>query len=142
MLVKKLHKDAIIPNYTTMGAVAFDVRALEDIIIVPKFGVYKVRTGLAFAVPEGYELSVRPRSGLSIKYPNYIANSPGTIDYDYRGELMVLVINNTDTSWQIRKGDRIAQCVLSPIERCYFELVDELPETERGSGGFGHTGIK
>jgi dUTP pyrophosphatase len=142
MLIKKLHEDGIVPNYTTTGAVAFDVRALEDIVIVPKFGVYKVRTGLAFAVPEGYELSVRPRSGLSIRYPNYIANSPGTIDYDYRGELMVLVINNTDASWQIRKGDRIAQCVLSPIEKCHFELVDELPETERGAGGFGHTGVK
>lgn len=141
MLVKKLHEDAVIPKYATTGAVAFDLCALENTLVLSNM-VYMIRTGLAFAVPEGYELSIRPRSGLSIKYPNYIANSPGTIDFDYRGEIQILVINNTRRGWDIKKGDRIAQAVLSPIERCYFETVDELPETKRGTGGFGHTGIE
>lgn len=141
MLVKKLDKEAIIPKYATTGAVAFDLCALEDTLVVSGT-VYFIRTGLAFAVPEGYELSIRPRSGLSIKYPSYIANSPGTIDFDYRGEVMILVILHNEGVWQIKKGDRIAQAVLAPIEKCYFETVDELSETERGAGGFGHTGIE
>jgi len=101
-----------------------------------------IHTGLAVAIPEGYEINVRARSGLSLKYPNYIAISGGgTIDSDYRGEIIVPVVNHTADVWLIKRGDRIAQCIVSPIKQCELTLMDELPETERGEGGFGSTGL-
>lgn len=141
LLIKKLiDDDIIIPKYMTDGAVAFDICAIEDYIIYNI--VVKVHTGIAVAIPEGYEINIRARSGLSIAHPNYIANGSGTIDSDYRGEIIVLVVNNGHRKqpWEIKKGDRIAQCIVTPIERCNIKLVDELPETKRGTGGFGHTG--
>lgn len=140
LLIKKLAEGMIMPRYMTDGAVAFDICAIEDYTVYNI--VVKVHTGIAVAIPEGYEINMRARSGLSITYPNYIANGSGTIDSDYRGELIVLVVNNSHRKkpWVIKKGDRIAQCIVSPIERCKLRLVDELPETKRGTGGFGHTG--
>lgn len=140
--IKKLHEDAIIPKYATRGSVAFDICSLEDYLIMNGLGVYLVKTGLAFAIPEGYEMTIRARSGLSVEHPNYVANGIGTIDYDYRGEIMIPVINNTPVAWEIKKGDRIAQCIVSAVEICELELVDDLSKTERGAGGFGHTGVK
>ena len=149
MEIKKLREDAIKPFYQTEGSVAFDVSAVEEYIIEPdstrsKFlisPVTMVHTGLAIAIPEGYEVNVRARSGLSLKYPNYIAISGGgTVDFDYRGEIIIPIINNTDKIWLIERGDRIAQCVVSPILRVEFMFVDELSETKRADGGFGHTG--
>lgn len=139
--IKKLHKDAIIPEYSTKGSVAFDICALEDYVVIKNTGVSFVRTGLAVALPDGYEMNVRARSGLSLKYPNYIAIAGGgTIDTDYRGEIKVPVINHSKNRWIIKKGDRIAQCVINKIERVLIEEVEELDETERGTGGFGSTG--
>lgn len=139
LLIKKLIPSAIVPKYMTKGAVAFDVCAIDYYNIVNT--VTMVKTGLAVAIPEGYEINVRARSGLSLKYPNYFAISGGgTIDSDYRGEIIIPMINHTDKKWEISYGDRIAQCIVAPVEVCDLIVVDELPETERGTGGFGHTG--
>jgi len=142
LLIKKLHEDAVIPKYATEGSVAFDICALEDNILIYGMGVRLIRTGLAVSIPEGYEMNVRARSGLSIKYPNYIAiTGGGTIDSDYRGEIKVpIVINNSKSRWDIKKGDRIAQCLIKKVEYVLMEEVDELDETKRGTGGFGSTG--
>jgi dUTP pyrophosphatase len=111
-------------------------------IKIPAGNREAVSTGYAVAIPEGYEINVRARSGLSLKYPNYIAISGGgTIDSDYRGEIIVPVVNHTADVWLIKRGDRIAQCIVSPIKQCELTLMDELPETERGEGGFGSTGL-
>jgi dUTP pyrophosphatase len=144
LLVKKLHEDAIVPKYATEGSVAFDICSIEDLWLYGQTGfVTFVKTGLAFAIPMGYEMNVRARSGLSIKYPNYIAIAGGgTIDSDYRGEIMVPVVNNSTEVWEIKKGDRIAQCIVAPVEICELKLIESLPKTKRGSGGFGHTGVK
>lgn len=145
MRIKKLHKDAIIPKYMTPGSVAFDVSAYREHIIYPYKStgkIYNVPTGLAFEIPEGCEINIRARSGLSLKYPNYIVmTGGGTIDSDYRGPINIFIVNNTNKYWKIEKGNRIAQCILHKVEQCTFEVVDELSDTERGSGGFGSTGI-
>ena len=137
--IKKLHEDALVPKYMTEDAVGFDVSALESYSV--GYDVVMVRTGLAFQVPKGYEMNVRARSGLSIKHPNYLViTGGGTVDPDYRGELFVPVINRSEVPWNIRKGDRIAQCIIKKVEHCWFDLVNELDDTERGSGGYGSTG--
>jgi dUTP pyrophosphatase len=137
---KRLSQGAVIPSYMTAGAVGMDVHALGDYIVVGDT-VVRVRTGIAVAIPEGYEINVRARSGLSIKYPNYfVISGGGTIDSDYRGEIIIPVINRTRERWEIKEGDRIAQLVVSPVAKPKIELVYELLDTERGSGGFGHTG--
>jgi dUTP pyrophosphatase len=138
--VKKLDERAIIPEYATKGSVAFDVCALEDALIISGMPVVLIRTGLAFSIPEGYEIQVRQRSGLSLKHANYLANCIGTIDSDYRGELKIPISLYGRDRWKIKKGDRIAQCLLKKAEIPKLVEVEELDETERGSGGFGHTG--
>jgi len=149
--IKKIHEDAVIPKYQTEGASGFDLHALEDISIAP--GETKlVKTGLAIDVGPGYELQVRPRSGLSLKTPLRVANSPGTVDADYRGEICVIMTNtatphflkdgnkSTAFNFWIKKSDRIAQGVVCPVVRADIIVVDSLEETNRGSGGFGSTG--
>jgi dUTP pyrophosphatase len=141
--IKKLHEDAIIPKYQTPGASGFDLHALEDVRI--ELGETKlVRTGLAFSVGPGYEMQVRPRSGLSLKTPLRVSNAPGTIDSDFVGEvcvIMTLTKNNLGTvGYTIKKGDRIAQGVICPVMQADFAVVDELEETQRGCGAFGSTG--
>lgn len=138
--VKKLDESAIIPKYATRGSVAFDVCALEDHLIISGMPVVLIRTGLAFAIPDGFEMQVRQRSGLSLQYPNYLANCVGTIDSDYRGELKIPISIHNKTRWAIQKGDKIAQCIISSVAKMRMDVVEELDETERGSGGFGHTG--
>lgn len=101
-----------------------------------------VPTGLHIALPQGFEAQIRPRSGLALKHGITVLNTPGTIDADYRGELMVLLINFSDTDFVINDGERIAQMVVARHEQIEFELVDELDDTERGAGGYGHTGVK
>lgn len=140
MKIKKLHPDAIIPEYATEGSVAFDLHAMEY------YNIFRncqrlIRTGLSVEIPIGFEMQIRQRSGLSIKYPNYIMNSPGTIDQDFVGEILIPIRNNSENKWYISHGDRIAQAVISPIIKVEFKEVNDLNKTKRGKGGFGHTGI-
>jgi dUTP pyrophosphatase len=164
--VKKLREDAVIPEYATPGAAGFDLVAAEDVIIEP--GETKlVPTGLAFEIPQGYELQVRMRSGIAKRTKLRLPNAVGTIDSDYRGEVFMMFENTgkpfytitTNTvktlkgpdvideefpmgTYLIRKGDRVAQGVIVPVMRAQFIEVDELSDTERGAGGFGSTGVK
>lgn len=143
--IKKVHKDAAIPNYATNGSSGFDLHCIEKVVILPGETVL-VKTGLIFEVPEGYELQIRPRSGLSLNTPLRISNSPGTIDSDYRGEVCVIIENTSNMHDKtgivkvIEKGDRIAQGVICPVIRADFDVVESLSDTERGEGGFGSTG--
>lgn len=128
-----------LPAYATDGAAGMDVCAAEDIDLGPGKR-HAVATGFAVAIPEGYEIQVRPRSGLAFKHGISVPNAPGTIDSDYRGELKVLLINHGGENLAIRRGDRIAQLVLAPVTRATFEEVEDLDATARGEGGFGSTG--
>ncbi|MDB5725647.1 MAG: dUTP diphosphatase [Novosphingobium sp.] len=128
-----------LPDYATAGAAGMDVVAAEDVLLPPG-GRHAVATGLAVAVPDGFELQVRPRSGLALKHGISLPNTPGTIDSDYRGELKIILINLGDREFEVRRGDRIAQLVLAPVVRAVWLKVDELDETQRGEGGFGSTG--
>lgn len=144
--IKRLKPEAIMPKYMTRGAVAFDVHSIEDTIIYPvhmKFTQHMmmVHTGLAVQLPPNHEMTVRQRSGMSLKFPNYIAICVGTIDEDYRGELTIPIFNHSTEPITIKYGDRIAQCVVSPIARCKIEEVEKLDETVRGEGGFGSTDV-
>lgn len=132
--------DLPLPSYETSGSAGMDIRAAEDLTIAPgKRGL--AGTGFALAIPEGYEIQVRPRSGLALKKGVSIPNSPGTIDSDYRGELKVILINLGEEDFVIARGDRIAQIVVAPVQRGILNEVQDLDETERGSGGFGSTGV-
>ena len=128
-----------LPAYATSGAAGMDVLAAEDVTLAPG-GRHAVATGFSVAIPPGYEIQVRPRSGLALKHGVSVPNTPGTIDSDYRGELKVIVINHGAEPFAIARGDRIAQLVLAPVTQAAWEEVAELDETARGSGGFGSTG--
>lgn len=163
--IKKLHSSAVIPKTFTKGSAGFDLHASMDIIIRPEERML-IPTGLAFEIPEGYEMQIRPRSGLSARTKLRIANSPGTIDSDYRGEVCIIIENvgfddgNADHyieyldgshrrhtelfpvgTYKIREGDRIAQGVIQSVIRPVFNIVDNLGTTERGERGFGSTGV-
>ncbi len=132
-----------IPHYQTEHSAGVDLYAAVENEAVIDAGTWKlVPTGIAVAIPEGYEGQVRPRSGLALKHGIGMLNAPGTIDADYRGEISVILFNFSDTPYPIRRGDRIAQLVFAKIERARFEKVAALSETARGAGGFGHTGVK
>lgn len=132
-----------LPAYATAQSAGMDLRAYiaEPITLRPLERAI-VKTGLYIALPEGYEAQVRPRSGLALKHGITVLNSPGTIDADYRGELGVLLVNLSDKDFVINAGERIAQMVIARHEVAEFEVVEELDETERGAGGYGHTGVK
>ena len=130
-----------LPSYATPGAAGMDVVAAEDCQLAPGQR-HAVATGFRVAIPEGYEIQVRPRSGLAFKHGISVPNTPGTIDSDYRGELKILLINHGSEPFAIRRGDRIAQLVPAAVMRALFDEVDELCETARGAGGFGSTGVK
>ncbi|MCR4965049.1 MAG: dUTP diphosphatase [Bacteroidales bacterium] len=138
--------DNALPTYESATAAGVDLRAnlKEPVTLAP--GERKlIPTGLFMELPEGYEAQVRPRSGLAIKHGITVLNSPGTIDPDYRGEVMVILINLSDTPFQIQHGDRIAQMVIAQYQQIQWQpvaSVEELSETERGAGGFGHSGKK
>jgi dUTP pyrophosphatase len=136
--VKRLSAQAVLPQYQSFGASGFDFHASENVTLEP--GETKlVPTGLAFEVPRGQELQVRPRSGLSLKTKLRIPNSPGTVDADYRGEVKIIMENTGDTAHFIQVGDRIAQGVICPVIQVQLEEVQELSNTARGEGGFGST---
>ncbi|MEC7623698.1 MAG: dUTP diphosphatase [Pseudomonadota bacterium] len=128
-----------LPAYATDGAAGMDVLAAEDATIAPGQR-HAVATGLSVAIPAGYEIQVRPRSGLALKHGITVPNTPGTIDSDYRGELKVILINYGAEDFAIARGDRVAQLVLAPLTQATWDEVDRLDDTARGSGGFGSTG--
>lgn len=128
------------PAYATAGAAGADLVAAEDATIAPG-AVHAVATGIALAIPEGFEGQVRPRSGLALKHGVTVLNAPGTIDADYRGEVKVILINHGPEPFRIARGDRVAQLVVAPVSAARFERVDALPDTARGQGGFGSTGL-
>ena len=131
--------DLPLPCYATPGAAGLDVVAAEDLDLAPGQR-HAVATGFAVAIPPGYEIQVRPRSGLAFKHGLSVPNAPGTIDSDYRGELKILLINHGDAPFPVRRGERIAQLVPAAVVPARFEEVASLDETERGAGGFGSTG--
>ena len=132
-----------LPQYETAGSAGMDIRAtLSEPILLKPLQRALVPTGLYIELPDGYEAQVRPRSGLAIKKGLSVLNSPGTIDSDYRGEIKVILINLSNESVIVNTGERIAQIVISKYEKATLTEVDELSDSERGSGGFGHTGVK
>lgn len=128
-----------LPAYATSGAAGMDVVSAESVTIAPG-ARHAVATGLALAIPAGYEIQVRPRSGLALKHGITVPNTPGTIDSDYRGELKVILVNLGTEPFVIARGDRVAQLVLAPVVQAAWDEVAELDATERGAGGFGSTG--
>ena len=129
-----------VPAYATEGAAGMDVVAAEELVLAPG-ARHAVATGFAMAIPAGYEVQVRPRSGLALKHGITCLNTPGTIDSDYRGEVKVILANLGDAPFPIKRGDRIAQLVPAPIQRAILDEVTSLDETLRGAGGFGSTGV-
>jgi dUTP pyrophosphatase len=140
--VKRLNHGAVLlmPQYATTGAAGMDICSAENLILRPGRR-HAVATGFAFAIPEGYEVQVRPRSGLAIKNGITCLNTPGTIDSDYRGEVKVILANLGDEDFAINIGDRIAQIVVAPVIQAAMIEVDALDDTARGAGGFGSTGV-
>jgi dUTP pyrophosphatase len=139
--VKRLpHGEGLpLPAYATSGAAGMDVVSAEDVVLAPG-ARHAVATGLSMAIPTGYEIQVRPRSGLALKHGISAPNAPGTIDSDYRGEVKIILINHGDKAFEILRGDRVAQLVLAPVVQGGWLEVEELDATERGEGGFGSTG--
>ena len=132
-----------LPEYATVQSAGMDLRAsTSEPVVLKPMGRRLIPTGLSIALPEGYEAQVRPRSGLALKKGITVLNAPGTIDADYRGEIGVILINLGSDDFVINSGDRIAQLVIARYERCEFEEVDALDETDRGDGGYGHSGVK
>lgn len=139
--ILRLRPEAALPRYMTGQAAGMDLEACLDGPLTLEPGARaQVPTGLAIALPEGWEAQVRPRSGLAFKYGVTVLNAPGTIDADYRGELKVLLVNLGDAPFVIASGERIAQLVIAPVARAVWREVTVLPESGRGDGGFGHTG--
>ena len=140
-VVNKGHQP--LPEYATPQSAGMDLRAnIDSPITLKPMARQLVPTGLYIALPAGFEAQILPRSGLALKHGITVLNTPGTIDADYRGELMVLLVNFSDTDFIINDGERIAQMVIARHEQGTFEPVDILDETERGAGGYGHTGVK
>jgi len=140
--VKKLHPNAIVPAYMTEHAAGMDLcTVIEDPAVLAPGERALLPTGLAMEIPPGYEGQVRPRSGLALKKGVALVNSPGTIDADYRGEIGIIIINHGTEPVKIMPGDRIAQLIIAPVSRAALVEVDDLNDTARNSGGFGHTGI-
>ncbi len=140
--IRRLHNNAIIPRYMTDHAAGLDLCAAldEEVTLLPGCRTL-VPTGLAMSIPVGYEGQVRPRSGLALNLGVTLVNSPGTIDADYRGEIGVIMINHGENPFRINHGDRIAQLLIAPVTHAKLQVVDNLNPTDRGEGGFGHTGV-
>lgn len=132
-----------LPEYVTPAAVGLDLRAaVDEPVTLPPGARAAIATGLKLQIPPGYEAQVRPRSGLALRHGVSVLNAPGTIDADYRGEVCVILINLGEAPFTVRRGDRIAQMVVAPVTRIAWEHVDAVDDTERGAGGFGHTGVE
>lgn len=137
--IKKLHPDAVIPTYATIGSACFDLCATHDGVI-NRFELVSVGTGLAFEVPHGHVMNVFIRSGLAFKSRIRLCNAVGKIDADFRGEVMIGLVSDNDLPFHFKAGDRIAQAEIVPVKQVEFEEIDELTPTDRGAGGFGSTG--
>ncbi len=132
-----------LPVYATDLAAGMDVgAAIDEPLLIEPGDIRLVPCGFAVAIPDGFEMQVRPRSGLAVKHGVTVINAPGTIDADYRGEIKVGLVNFGRTSFTVRRGDRIAQLILAPVVRAVFSVQSELEQTVRGGGGFGHTGLQ
>ena len=141
VLVKKLNPKVKLPSYKTEGSSGMDLMAfVENQIIISPNNSALIPTGLSVAIPKDVEIQIRPRSGLAIKSNISVLNAPGTIDSDYRGELKIILFNHSNAEFIVKNNDRIAQMVLTPVLKIDFEEVDALPDSTRGSGGFGSTG--
>lgn len=142
MLIKIINKsDNDLPKYETEHSAGMDLRAfLQEEIILQPMQRALIPTGLYIELPTGYEAQIRPRSGLAYKHGITVINTPGTIDADYRGEIRVILINLSNQAFTIKTGERICQMIINKYEKVAFELVEKLTETQRGGGGFGHTG--
>lgn len=137
--VKKLHPDAIIPKYAHDGDSGFDLHSIDEYMVFPKQTIL-VKTGLAVAVPKGFEMQIRMRSGLALKTGLSIPNAPGTVDSGYRGEIGIILHNGGHYLYTVKKGERIAQGVIAPVAHAVIITVNELESSERGVAGFGSTG--
>ena len=143
ILIKRLSKEVSLPKYETSGSSGMDLAAYIDSNININPGQTAIiPTGLALSIPKGFEVQIRPRSGLAAKQKISVLNTPGTIDADYRGEIKIILINLGQETFKVEKGLRIAQMVVCPVVQAQLEEVDDLNETERGKGGFGSTGTK
>ena len=143
ILIKKLSEEAIIPKYETVGSSGMDICAnIKKEIKIQSGDKAIIPSGFSLSIPKGFEVQIRPRSGLAAKKGISVLNSPGTIDADYRGEIKVILINLSKEEFTVEKNMRIAQMVVSPVTQAKLEEVKELPETSRGVGGFGSTGTK
>tara|TARA_B100000401_G_C52483530_1_gene566919 strand:- start:164 stop:604 length:441 start_codon:yes stop_codon:yes gene_type:complete len=143
ILIKKLSKEVSLPKYETEGSSGMDLAAnIKSTIKIEPGKIEIIPTGLALSIPKGFEVQIRPRSGLAAKNKITVLNTPGTIDADYRGEIKVILINLGQEAFRVEKGLRIAQMVICPILRAELEEVADLGQTERGKGGFGSTGTK
>ncbi len=137
--IKKINPDSIIPAYVHEGDSGFDLYSIEDYILKP--GERRgIGTGLVFEIPLGYEMQIRPKSGLALKNGITVLNTPATIDSGYRGEIKVIIINHSNENYQVKKGEKVAQGVIIKVERVLIEEVKVVSETSRGEGGFGSTG--
>ena len=137
---KRIHPDAALPAYAHPSDAGMDLRSVADVTI-PRFGRALVPTGLVVLLPPGYEIQVRPRSGLALKKGVTVLNSPGTIDAGYRGEIGVILANFGEEAFEVKKGDKVAQLVLAPVTQAAVEETDVVDATDRGAGGFGSTGV-
>ena len=141
VLIKKLNPKVNLPSYKTDGSSGMDLMAFtEEPIVIRPNSSSLIPTGLSIAIPVDTEVQIRPRSGLAAKSSISVLNTPGTIDSDYRGELKIILFNHGKSDFIVNNNDRIAQAVLMPVLKIHFEEVDDLPDTLRGSGGFGSTG--
>ncbi|HEX3012291.1 MAG TPA: dUTP diphosphatase [Syntrophomonadaceae bacterium] len=143
VVLKRLHsRDLPLPRYMTAGSSGVDLyAAVDQDLSIPPGQVHLVPTGLAIAIDQGYEAQIRPRSGLALNHGITLLNTPGTIDADYRGEIKLIVINLGDKEYILKRGERVAQMVFNRVEKAEFIEADTLDDTERGTGGFGHTGV-
>ena len=143
ILIKRLSKEILLPKYETVGSSGLDLSAnINSSIDIPPGQTAIIPTGLSVSIPQGYEIQIRPRSGIAAKKSVTVLNTPGTVDSDYRGEIKVILINLGKLSFTVEKGDRIAQMVICPVIKAKLKEVEDLNTTSRGEGGFGSTGKK
>ncbi len=143
ILIKRLSKEILLPKYETVGSSGMDLSAnINSSIDIPPGQTAIIPTGLSVSIPQGYEIQIRPRSGIAAKKSVTVLNTPGTVDSDYRGEIKVILINLGKLSFTVEKGDRIAQMVICPVIKAKLKEVEDLNTTSRGEGGFGSTGKK